>query len=159
MDTTAFKNAQIAVVDRANANDVSAIESMVIAAYSKYIERLGKMPAPMTADYKKLVESQNVYVLRVNGAALGAVCLYRADDSIAVDDLVVAPSSQGCGYGRVLMTYGEDMAIAEGLGAITLYTNERMYENIAIYLKMGFTETHRKTEDGFDRVFFRKNLA
>jgi len=58
----------------------------------------------------------------------------------------------------VLMDHAEDMARAQGLAAVTLFTNEKMHENIALYTKIGFTETGRKTEDGFNRVFFRKNV-
>ncbi len=33
-----------------------------------------------------------------------------------------------------------------------------MSENLAIYSKLGYQETHRATEDGFPRVFMRKPL-
>ena len=143
----------------AGAEDVSAIRSMVHAAYSKYVERLGRPPAPMTANYDRLVETRNVYVLRVGGSVVGSILLARGGDSIKVNNLVVDPSAQGRGYGRVLMDFAEDMARAQGLAAVTLFTNEKMHENIALYRKIGFTETGRKTENGFNRVFFRKDLS
>ena len=146
------------VVETAKAEDVPAIKPMVDAAYSKYIERLGKLPAAMTADYDKLVETQSLYVLRAGGNVVGSILLSRDDDSIKVNNLVVDPSAQGRGYSRVLMDHAEDMARAQGLAAVTLFTNERMHENIALYTKIGFTETGRKTEDGFNRVFFRKDV-
>ena len=147
------------VVETAKAEDVPAIKLMVDAAYSKYIGRLGKLPAAMTADYNRLVETQSLYVLRVGSDVVGSILLLRDGDSIKVSNLVVDPAVQGRGYGRVLMDHAEDMARAQGLAAITLFTNERMHENIALYRKIGFTETGRKAEDGFARVFFRKELS
>jgi len=158
MDDLAPSRVENLVVETAKAEDVPAIKPMIDAAYSKYIERLGKLPAAMTAEYDKLVEAENVYVLRAGGNMVGSILLSRDGDSIKVNNLVVDPSAQGRGYGRVLMDHAEDMARAQGLAAVTLFTNEKMHENITLYTKIGFTETGRKTEDGFNRVFFRKSV-
>ena len=139
--------------------DVLAIESMLDAAYSKYIERLGTLPAAMTVDYGALVQTGHVYVLRVGGRVVGSVLLPTRDGSLEIHNLVVDPSAQGRGYGRVLMDFAEDLARRQGLAAITLFTNEKMHENIALYRKRGFIETGRETQDGFNRVFFRKHIA
>lgn len=147
------------VVERATPDDVPRIKLMVELAYSKYIKRLGKMPAPMTEDYGKLVETRGVYVLWINRTVLGSIVLSEEGDSIKVNNLVVDPAAQGRGYGRVFMKHAEDTARAQGLGAVTLFTNEKMHENIALYTKIGFTEIDRRTEEGFDRVFFCKKLS
>ena len=147
------------VVEQAMPDDVSRIELMVKLAYSKYIERLGRMPAPMTEDYGKLVEAGGVHVLRVNGKSLGSIVLSVDGDSLKVNNLVVDPAAQGRGYGRVLMEHAEGTARAQGLAAVTLFTNEKMHENIALYTKIGFAEVDRRTENGFDRVFFRMSLS
>jgi hypothetical protein len=34
-----------------------------------------------------------------------------------------------------------------------------MTENIARYTRIGFVETHRGTEEGYERVYMRKLLA
>lgn len=143
----------------ANNTDVTAIRAMVDGAYHKYIERLGKLPAPMTADYIPLVATGTVYVLRAAGMIVGSVVLSPDTDSIKVNNLVVDPAAQGKGYGRTLMDYAEELARSWGLLAITLYTNEKMHENIALYTKLGFTETHRLSEHGFERVYFRRDLS
>jgi len=158
MDNPALSRVENLVVEIAKAEDIPAIKPMIDAAYSKYIERLGKLPAAMTADYDKLVESQSLYVLRAGSNVVGSILLSRDGDSIKVSNLVVKQSAQGRGYGRVLMDHAENMARAQGLAAVTLFTNEKMHENIALYTKFGFTETGRKTEDGFNRVFFRKDV-
>jgi hypothetical protein len=33
-----------------------------------------------------------------------------------------------------------------------------MTENLSLYAALGYEETGRATEDGFDRVYFRKSL-
>ncbi|KAH8806103.1 acyl-CoA N-acyltransferase [Xylogone sp. PMI_703] len=146
-------------IEMASIEDVFSIKGMVVAAYSKYIERIGKRPAPMDEDYDELVRSRDLCVLRADGEVTGLIHLWRDKDSIMINNVVVDPSHQGRGYGRLLMNYAENMAFTQGVAAITLYTNIHMHENITLYSKLGFTETGRRMEDGFDRVFFRKNLV
>ncbi|KAJ5166747.1 acetyltransferase [Penicillium canariense] len=148
-------------ITKATAEDVPIIQSMVEAAYSKYIERIGKRPAPMDEDYYQIIHTQNVLVLKdKNNLVVGSIVLEfdPASNSMKVNNLVVHPSAQGHGYGRVMMNCAEDVARSQNCVAVTLYTNVKMYENLGVYLKMGFSETERKNQDGFDRVFFRKDL-
>ncbi|KAF5003321.1 hypothetical protein FDECE_10120 [Fusarium decemcellulare] len=145
---------------RAKAEDVPAIKSIVNSAYTKYIERIGKPPAPMLADYDELLQSHDVFVLREldSDVVVGSIMLSQAPDSIKINNLVVDVTAQGRGYGGVLMRYAEDFAKAKGRPALTLFTNVKMYENLSLYPKMGFDETERRTEDGYERVYFRKDL-
>ena len=41
---------------------------------------------------------------------------------------------------------------------IHLYTHALMTENIALYRRIGFIETHRVSEKGYDRVYMTKQL-
>lgn len=134
---------------------------MVDAAYSKYIERIGKPPAPMAADYHQVIQDDNVFVLRdEQNDVIGSIVLGDDpdSDSIKINNLVVDPRGQGRGYGRVLMEHATSIARSQGRSALTLYTNVKMYENLGLYAKMGFAETGRRTEDGFERVYFRKSI-
>ncbi|CAG9977709.1 unnamed protein product [Clonostachys byssicola] len=155
-------NGAVATIERATSDDVPAIKAMVQSAYTKYIERIGKEPAPMTADYSKLLNTHDIFVLRPEGSptAQGSIVLLARPDSDAVDinNLVVDVASQGKGYGRLLMNYAEDFARAKGRVALELYTNVKMWENIGLYAKMGFDEVDRRVEDGYERVYFRKPL-
>lgn len=148
-------------ITEAMPENIPIIKTMVDAAYSKYIERIGKPPAPMTTDYHQLMHTHEIFVLqKSDGKIMGSIML-RSDlpsDSIEINNLVVDPSAQGLGYGRVLMGYAEDIAKSRGHSGLTLYTNVKMYENLGLYVKLGFSETERKTEDGFERVYFRKSL-
>ncbi|KAJ3533293.1 hypothetical protein NM208_g8049 [Fusarium decemcellulare] len=149
-----------ATLARAKTEDIPAIKSIVNSAYTKYIERIGKPPAPMLADYNELLQSRDVFVLREldSDVVVGSIVLSQASDSIEINNLVVDVTAQGRGYGGVLMRYAEDFAKAKGRPALTLFTNIKMYENLNLYPKMGFDETERRTEDGYERVYFRKDL-
>ncbi|RXV69635.1 N-acetyltransferase [Burkholderia stabilis] len=153
-----FAGRESTAIEQAAASDVEAIKAMVVAAYTKYIERIGKRPAPMNADYEAFAKSGDLYVLRVDGTTVGAIHVARADDSLSIGNLVVAPEWQGHGLGRMLIGFAEDMARSLTSPALTLYTNEMMHENIAHYTKIGFIETARRTVDGYNRVYFRKQL-
>lgn len=149
-------------ISRATTEDIPTIKSIVDAAYSKYIERIGKPPAPMTADYYQVINTHDVFVLqdpekRIVGCIV--LCLDSESDSIRIDNLVVDPLTQGRGYGRVLMNYAEDIARLQRCSALTLYTNVKMDENFRLYVKMGSAETGSKIEDGFERVYFRRPLT
>ncbi|KAK9783582.1 putative Acyl-CoA N-acyltransferase [Seiridium cardinale] len=151
------------VVAKAKAEDVHDIEAIVKAAYSKYVERIGHPPAPMLEDYTQLLESQDVYVLRVasDRKVLGSIVLAMDDDerAIKINNLVVGPSAQGRGYGRILMNHAEHEGRSRGAKAVVLFTNVKMYENIGLYVKLGFVETGRRVEGPYERVYFRKELV
>ncbi|KAI1025166.1 hypothetical protein LB505_009456 [Fusarium chuoi] len=144
----------------AQANDLPSIQAMVNAAYEKYIPRIGKPPAPMTEDYPSLLTTHDIFILRTAQSPVGALVLQHEPDSDAmkIENLVVDPSAQGRGYGKVLVRYAEEFAKSRGCNALELYTNVKMFENLGLYLKMGFVETGRREEDGFERVYFRKEL-
>lgn len=154
-----FAPADGVIIDCARAEDVDAIEAMVNAAFSMYIERLGTRPAAMIANYHLLVASGDLYVLRTNGHTVGAVLLTEDSGSLKLSNLVVDPSAQGLGYSRYLMSFAYELARSRGLSAITLFTNVLMHENISLYTRLGFEQIGRKTENGFDRVYFRKILT
>jgi ribosomal protein S18 acetylase RimI-like enzyme len=56
------------------------------------------------------------------------------------------------------MDYAEREARRHGLAAIRLYTNAAMTENLSFYRQLGFVETRRAIEQGFNRVFMRRDL-
>ncbi|KAK7422770.1 hypothetical protein QQZ08_009395 [Neonectria magnoliae] len=149
-------------ITRAKPGDLPAIKIIVDEAYSKYIERIGKPPAPMTTDYNELLSTHEIFVLRTDATntIVGSIVLGTdgESDSIEIKNLVVDPAAQGRGYGRVLMNYAEELARSQGRPALTLFTNIKMYENLGLYEKMGFVETGRRTESGYERVYFRRDL-
>lgn len=146
---------------KATIEDAPVIKSMIDAAYSKYIDRIGKQPAPMAVDHLEVIQTHDVFLLRdFEDNAVGSITLKpdSQSKSIFIDNIVAHPAAQGHGYGRVLMNFAENLARSQDCLALELYTNVNMYENLALYVKMGFVETERRIEDGFERVYFRKTL-
>ena len=142
----------------ATTDDVAAVEAVVRAAYTGYIDRIGRPPAPMTADYVALVP--DTWVLDDDGGAVVGVLVVSAEpDHLLIQSVAVAPESQGCGYGRTLLAHAEIRARELGLPQLRLYTNAAMTENLRLYPHLGYTEVDRRREDGFDRVYYVKDVG
>jgi len=147
-----------ATVRRATPADVPALYVVVHEAYLLYVPRIGRMPAPMTADYSEAVQSGQAWVAEVDGQILGLLVLVVNQGYLLIENIAVLPSAQRRGIGARLLTLAEDEARVNGLGEIRLYTNEGMTENLAYYPRHGYRETRRAEEHGFRRVFFSKVL-
>src|SRR5262249_48785306 len=61
--------------------------------------------------------------------------------------------------GRRLLAFAEAEALRRGYHEIRLYTHQTMVENQRLYASIGYEETGRCTEAGYDRVFMRKQLG
>ena len=131
---------------------------MVTDAYTKYIERIGRPPAPMTADCTVALEHSRVWVLESGDAIVGTLVTEDRADHLLLETLAIAPSAQGMGYGRLLLDRAECDAVGLGLTEVRLYTNEAMTENLSFYPRHGYRETHRAVDDGFRRVYFSKTV-
>jgi ribosomal protein S18 acetylase RimI-like enzyme len=143
----------------ATRDDLGAVQEIVKAAYSHYIARIGREPGPMLDDYAALIDANRVHVAERDGAVQGILVLIPQDSSMLLDNVAVAPAAQGSGLGRLMLEFAERAAIEAGYDAITLYTNEAMTENVALYSRIGYTETHRAEEKGLRRVYMRKPLG
>jgi len=142
----------------AEPEDAAVVRDLVRAAYSKYVERIGKEPAPILEDYDALIRDGEVWVLAEGGEVLGVLVIRPAEDHLFVDNVAVAPGHQGRGLGRELVAFAEEQATAYGLSEVRLYTNEKMHENLAVYARLGFEESGRGVDGGYRRVFMRKRL-
>ena len=138
--------------------DLAAVEAIVRSAYAPYVLLIGREPGPMLDDYAALIGQGHVYVLFDEGGISGIIVLIPEERAMLLDNVAVRPDAQGRGHGRTLIGFAERMARERGLGAIRLYTNEAMTENVALYGRMGFVETHRAEERGFRRVYMTKRL-
>lgn len=143
---------------RAEAGEAEAIRALVRDAYALYVPRMGREPAPMVADYAGLIASGMLEVAELEGVIVGILVCYGRADHLHVENVAVSSSAQGKGVGRALMARAETRAWELSLGAIELYTNEVMEENLPFYAALGYAETGRRVEDGYNRVFFRKEI-
>ena len=139
--------------------DLDAICACAEAAYARYIPRIGRRPAPMDAGYAALIAARHAWVAcDGDGAVQGYTTFWQSGDHLYLDAIAVLPRAAGLGVGRALMTQAEAVARTLGLPEIRLYTNAAMTENLTLYPYLGFNQTDRRIDDGFDRVFFAKRL-
>lgn len=143
---------------KARADEARRIGEVARAAYMKYVPRIGREPAPMGADFAAEIAAGRVVVVASEDRVAGYIIAWPEADAYFIDSIAVDPSEQGRGLGRQLMGHAEHEARRHGLAAIRLYTNAAMTENLALYRHLGFVETHRAIEQGFDRVFMRRDL-
>jgi len=146
------------IIRQASEDDIPVIGRIVYAAYQKYISRIGKMPGPMTDDYRAHVRSGNLWVLALDDAIVGLLVLVPKSDHMLLDNVAVIPERQALGLGRHLINFAEARARECGYSEIRLYTNELMHENISLYSRLGYQVISRHLDAGFNRVFMKKAL-
>lgn len=147
----------------ANSADVPAITKIAKAAYAPYVPRMGREPAPMVADFATHVDRGEAFVLETGGAIAAYLITFEKDDEKGVrgqfiENVAVDPARHGQGLGRCLLAYAEVEARDAELARLFLYTNIHMRENLDFYPSLGYVETHRISEDGFDRIYFEKRF-
>jgi ribosomal protein S18 acetylase RimI-like enzyme len=141
------------------ASDMPAIEQIVEPAYRHYIPRIGKPPGPMVDDYNARISEGVVWVIEEGAAVAGVIVLLPRPDYLLLDNIAVAPARQGSGLGRRLLAFAEAEAGRRGYREIRLYTHRTMTENQRLYAAIGYEETGRGTEAGYERVFMRKRVT
>lgn len=143
----------------ASPDEHAAVAECVNAAYARYVPRIGKKPAPMLADYAALASAESLYVVSDGSTVRGVLVIELRDDHLFIENVAVHPDHQGEGLGRRLMHFAEEWAIVNQLAELRLYTHELMTENLTYYAKLGYEETERRAEDGYSRVFMRKQVV
>ena len=104
-------------------------------------------------------EAHAIKAIEIFDAWSGTLADFFENDAMLLDNVAVDPDAQGSGLGRLMLEYAEQAARAAGYPAIRLYTNEAMTENISLYSRIGYTETHRAEEKGLKRVYMVKALS
>jgi len=150
---------------QATIDDLPSIERLNAAAYAIYGDRMNRLPAPVVHDYAPEVEAGMAWLIGERGQPCesgeppaGVIVLIPDGDSLLIENIALAPAAQGRGLGRRLMEFAERQAAGLGFSLLTLYTNEVMVENIAIYTRLGYHETARRLVDGYQRVYMEKRL-
>jgi GNAT superfamily N-acetyltransferase len=139
--------------------DLPTIERIVHDAYAGYIEQIGKPPGPMLDDYRRHIRAHEAWVATDGEAIVGVLVLLPKENHLLLDNIAVRPALHKRGIGRLLIDFAEMEAARRGYDEVRLYTHQAMHENIAMYPHLGYDETGRGEEAGFQRVFFRKRMA
>lgn len=127
-------------------------------AYSIYLERIGRPPAPMEADYVAVIKDSESWVAEDDSGLVGMLVLRPASDHILLDNIAVRTDRQGQGVGSMLLAKSEDRARELLVPEVRLYTNVKMTENIGYYERHGYVLTHVGSADGFQRAYFTLQL-
>jgi ribosomal protein S18 acetylase RimI-like enzyme len=143
----------------ATPEDRAAVEAIVRDAYSVYLDRMGQPPGPMLDDYAAQIAAGSISVLDEDGEIVAIIVLLAKPDYLLLDNIAVRPDRQGTGLGRQMIAFAETEARRRSFTELRLYTHETMIENIALYTRLGFVETGRGHEAGYDRVFMTKRLG
>lgn len=142
----------------ASNTDIAGIRKIARQAYIKYVPRIGRVPAPMAADFQSYVLSEQTHVAEIDGCIVGYLIAYARDEDYFVENIAVDPGAAGQGVGRALMNLAEEHARAAHRDKLVLYTNVRMHENFPFYTALGYRTTGLVKEAGFRRVYFEKDL-
>jgi N-acetylglutamate synthase-like GNAT family acetyltransferase len=140
------------------ADDGHQMHRLAKAAYRRYVTRIGRPPAPMSADYTSIADSGHAWVAEQHGHLIGFLVLEPHPDHLLLENVAVDPRCQGVGVGSRLLELAEEQARLMGLAEVRLFTNAAMTENLEYYPRRGYRQTHRALEDGYQRVFFAKRL-
>jgi len=134
---------QFTSIRRATLEDAPAIRELTRAAYAKWVPVIGREPKPMTTDFSVAIQHHMIDLLSENLTLAGLIETVPADDHLLIENVAVAPEFQGRGYGRALLAHADALSRAMGRVEIRLYTNSRFTENLALYMRYGYVETHR----------------
>jgi ribosomal protein S18 acetylase RimI-like enzyme len=146
------------VIRPARSDEAAAVRDVVHAAYAHYVARIGKPPGPMLDDYAQRIVARQTWVIEDGRRIAGILVLEETPEGFLLDNIAVLPECQRSGHGRRLIDFAEAQARRRGFGEIQLYTHALMTENIALYRRIGFVETRRVSEQGYDRVYMSKRL-
>ena len=147
------------MIRAATSDDLGTVEGVVRSAYSHYVPRIGREPGPMLDDYNRLIQQGCVHVIEHDGTVRGVLVLIPQEDAMLLDNVAVSPPAQGLGLGRRMLAFAERAAVDAGYRSIRLYTNEAMTENIELYTRIGYSETHMIEEKGQRRVYMTKPVG
>lgn len=142
----------------AKLEDLAFVQNCANHAYSPYIQRLGRVPAPMLADFSAQIARNQIHIATLANDNVGFAVFYPQSDCLFLENIAVLPTHTGKGIGRFLLHYIEQHAHETGLDRVELYTNIAMHENLAMYAHLGYKEFKRAEQDGFHRVFLRKRV-
>jgi ribosomal protein S18 acetylase RimI-like enzyme len=144
---------------RAEESDASQVAELVDAAYVHYVDRIGRLPGPMTQDYRRVIRDADVTIAVRGETLLGVLVLNVTDEGFVIENVAVRPTDRGLGLGKALLELAEDEARRAGFTSIYLYTHEKMTENQALYSRIGYVEYNRRSQGDFALVYMRKRLG
>src|SRR5260370_13123294 len=90
------------MIRRADAADVQFVRDLVERAYTVYVARMGRRPAPMDDDYDQKTQQGQVFVADV-GAIVGVIVLTEAPGHLLIENVAADPNRHGTGVAPTLL--------------------------------------------------------
>jgi ribosomal protein S18 acetylase RimI-like enzyme len=145
---------------RATAEDADKLTALARSAYARHVAVIGREPMPMTADWGRLLSEQEIWIVDgPSGEAMASLALDVQADHVMIWSVAVAPNDQRRGLGRRLMAFAETRARELQRPELRLFTNARMEGNVALYRRLGYSETLREQLPDRVLVHMRKAVA
>lgn len=118
---------------------------------------------PLTQTFEQLLaELRDPAVIalgiRTGPRLAGSVRLRIRGSTAELGRLMVAPDLQGRGLGTRLLTAAAEQ-VPVGVARIELFTGERSLDNIRLYERNGYVETHRESAGSYDLVFMARSCG
>ena len=138
------------MIRRATAADLPAVVALTNAAYAAYDGLLDVPALPVTEDYTPRIAAGEVWLLAADdappvGGPEGVIVLETHADHLLIFSVAVAPDRQHGGVGQHLLAWAEQQARTLGRDRLRLYTNAKMTRNLALYARVGYLETGRRS--------------
>lgn len=146
-------------IRRATPSNAEVVAALTDTAYGKWVPVLGRKPQPMTTDYAAVIAAHPVWLLYAGEALAGVLVLMHEPNALLIYSVAIHPAYQGQGFGRRMLAFAEEEARKAGYGSIRLYTNALMEENIALYRRLGYEETHREPHEDSAIVHLAKEIG
>lgn len=144
-------------IRRARQDDVAAIAKLVDAAYQHYVPIIGRKPRPMLDDHAARTERGENYLYLDDDVPLAVIAMAQEQPgALHIFNIAVHPDAQNRGLLRQLLAFAEARARHDGLARLTLYTNQVMTRNRAIYAHLGFVEVGTEQANGYSIVFMQR---
>ncbi|MCL2195228.1 MAG: GNAT family N-acetyltransferase [Oscillospiraceae bacterium] len=146
-------------ITRATRNDLPGILALQKLAYQSEAALRNDYTLPPL--HQTLAEIQAEFELAIFLKAtnecnrlIGSVRARVESGTAYIGKLVVQPEHQGQGVGTKLLAAVEHESQA---ARFELFTGDKSLRNLALYTKLGYTETHRQaTPNGWSMVFMEK---
>jgi putative acetyltransferase len=136
------------ILRRATTSDASAISALLRRAFLEF-ETLYTPQAfvatvqPESGIVKRLKEGP-IWVAQDERGVIGSVSAVRAEASMMVRGMAVAPEARGQRIGKVLLISTEDFARGQGVDRMCLYTTAFLTSAIRLYQSSGYEFTGQK---------------
>lgn len=150
------------VFRRAYLSERDAVESVLRAAFTAYVRRMGRELSDTYDWLEAAILEGRVHAGVEGDGIVGAVVTERNAGGLYIRLLAVAPERQGRGLGSWLLERIEETARLEGLATLSLHTAEIMDDLLRLYRRQGYREVRRAPpdhgKDTIPRVHFQKKL-